>query len=139
MGLKKVQKQGRMKHKTTILLQKSHGKERLEDYSTSVAQSRNRSRVVFQSFFTMTFLQQDIYASCVSISSLFLSFFQAHSYLHLFFTENFFTLGLCSFFGCLVANSQRCMVVPLLVILIIAQTINLKDCNVQCSQPPLFL
>ena len=49
------------KHKKTILLQQSHGKERLEDYFTSVAWLNffNRSRVVFQSFLTMTSLQQD--------------------------------------------------------------------------------
>ena len=37
MGLKKVQKQGRDENTKTILVQKNHGKERLEDYSTSVA------------------------------------------------------------------------------------------------------
>ena len=35
------------------------GKEKLEDCSTSVASSHNRIRVVFQPFFTTTFLQQD--------------------------------------------------------------------------------
>ena len=39
----------------------SHVKERLEDYATSVAKikSDNKSRVLFQSFFTTTFLQHD--------------------------------------------------------------------------------
>ena len=34
----------------------NHGKERVEDHSTSVAYSGNRCRVVFLSFFTMIFL-----------------------------------------------------------------------------------
>ena len=36
-----------LKHRKTTLLQKNHDKERLEDYSTSVACLGNRSRVVF--------------------------------------------------------------------------------------------
>ena len=58
------------KHKKTILLQKSGDEERLEDYSTSVAKimSGNRSRVVFQSFFTPTFLQQDSFLVFSSLS-----------------------------------------------------------------------
>ena len=34
---KKYRNKAGMTHKKTILLQKNHGKERLEDYSTSVA------------------------------------------------------------------------------------------------------
>ena len=37
MGLKSTETRKGCKHKKTILLQKSGGKERLEDYSTSVA------------------------------------------------------------------------------------------------------
>ena len=46
-------------HKKTIMLQKICGKQRLDNYSTSVVRQCKRSRVVFQSFFTMTFLQHD--------------------------------------------------------------------------------
>ena len=44
----------RLKHKKTILLQNNCGKERMEDYPTPVALSDNRSKVVFQYWFTMT-------------------------------------------------------------------------------------
>ena len=59
MGLKKHRNEEGMKiQQDYLLLQKSRGKEGLEDSSTSVAWLNccKRSRVVFQSFFTMTFL-----------------------------------------------------------------------------------
>ena len=71
-----------MKTQKAILLQTSHGKERLGDLSTSVAKikSGNRSRVVSQSFFTMACLLQD----------RLLCF---HPFrLHLIFTEKFLPL-----------------------------------------------
>ena len=118
------------KDKKTILLQKSCGKERLSDYSTSVAWLNfcMRSRVVFQSFFTTTFLWQ--YSLLVFfIPSLFLYCFQTHLYLHLILTEKFLPLVHVFFFGCSAANSWRGTLVPLLVILIIhvAKMINQKD------------
>ena len=78
-----------------ILLQKNHRKVRLEDYSTFVAKikSSNRSRVVFQFFFTTTFLQQDrVMLYIFLIPSLFLCFSQAQPYLHLILTEIFLPL-----------------------------------------------
>ena len=87
MGLKKYRNKEGIKYKKTILLQKSGGKKRLEDFSTSVRKikSGNRSRVV-QSFSSTTLLQLD---SLLVFSFLrcFCTFFQAHPYLHFIFTE----------------------------------------------------
>ena len=49
------------KDKKTTLLQKNYGRERLEDYSTSVAYLGNRSRAVFQSFFATIFCSRVVF------------------------------------------------------------------------------
>ena len=105
MDLKKVQKQRRDESAEGYPAAESWGKERLEDYSTSVAEikSSKRSRVVSQSFFTTTFLQQHSLL-CVFVPSLFLYFFQIHPYLHLILTENVLP-PVNVIFGCLAANS----------------------------------
>ena len=90
MGLKKVLKQGRDENteRLSCMLQKSRGKERLEDYSTDLIFVA--TEVVFQSCFTMTFLQQD---SLLVFSSLpcFCTFFRPIPILALNFYRNFFT------------------------------------------------
>ena len=85
-GLKKVQKHGSDENTNTILLQKSRGNERLEDYSTSVAKIKSGNRSKSSSFS----LPRLFCSSIVLCFYLFLvlSFFQSHPYLHLIFTEN---------------------------------------------------
>ena len=85
-----------MNHKMTILLQKYHGKERLKHYSTSDAQAGNRCQVVFQSFFTTIFLQQD----SLLVFPPFPRFctFTGPPLLVINFYSKVFTLSLCPFF-----------------------------------------
>ena len=72
----------------------------------SVALPGNRSRVVFKSFFTTTFVQQDIVFLC--FHRFFVSvLFSGPFLLYLIVTEPFLPLVLvCSCFGCLVANLE---------------------------------
>ena len=69
------------KHKKATVLQKNCGKERLEDYSTSVVWVCNRCYHDFA-----------VAKSCVFIPALFLYFLQAHPYLQLIFIEKILAL-----------------------------------------------
>ena len=75
-----------------ILQQKSLGKERLEDYSTFIALLNfcNRRTVVFQSFFTMTFLQQNSLLVFSSLPCL-CTFFTPNPTCTTFYSEFFHT------------------------------------------------
>ena len=102
LACKRYRKRQGWKHKMIILVQKNCGKERLEDYSTSVAKSCNKSRVVFQSFYTTIFLQQE---SLLVFSSLpFSVHFTGLSLLVVKFCRKLFTRSFCSF--CLLFGSK---------------------------------
>ena len=81
------------KHKAT-LLQKYHGKERLEGYSTFVAWLSYL--LVFLYFYDFSLAGL---SPCVFIPALFVHFLQAHPYLELFFTENCLLLVYVPFFA----------------------------------------
>ena len=92
----------------TILLQKGRGKERFKNYSTSLAWLCNRSGVVFQSFFTTTFLQQGsvlVFLSLACFCTL-----TDPSLIVVNFSEKSFSL-VGSFFCCLTAYFKRGSVV----------------------------
>ena len=106
-----------MKRNKIILLQKSYGKKKTGDYSTSVAQSGNRSRVVFQYFFTMIFLYQD---SLLHFHPFLVSVVNCYT--------KFLPLVYVPFFAAWQQTPKEVQqYVPLIVTLILVQTINCKN------------